>query len=139
VTPRRQLGAGAVLAAGATGLAAIAVVEARLAAGTAALAVAFVLATVVAAWRTTAVAGPVLFGAGLAWPVATGGHGAAWAVPIVAGVVLVAELLGAAGELGPRVGVSAEPGYRRAGAAAVLTAVIAAGVALLTGLPGPGS
>lgn len=139
MTARRQLGAGAVLAAGATGLSAIAVVEARLAAGTAALAATFVLATVVGAWRPTAVAGPVLLGVGLAWPVAIGDHGAAWAVPIVAGVVLVAELLGAAGELGPRVEVPAEPGYRRAGAAALLAAATAAAVALLTTVPGPGS
>lgn len=124
---RRRAAASAVLAAAAGGALATAVVAPRLAPGTAVLAAAHVVATLVACVRPSAVAGPVLAGAAMAWPVALGGHGAAWAIPVVVAVVLVAELLGAVDE--HRVGVPhpVDAAFGRAGAAAAL----AGGVALV--------
>ena len=132
---RRQTATSAVLAAAAGGSLAIAVVEPRFAVGTAVLAALHVATTVAACVRPTGAAGPILAGAAMAWPVALGRHGAAWAIPVVIAVVLVAELLGAVDEHRVAVEHPAEAAFGRAAASAALAGAVALVVAAATVLP----
>ena len=131
---RRQAAACAVLVAAAGGSLAVAVVEPRFAVGTAVLAALHLGATLVACVRPSAAAGPVLAGAGMAWPVALGPHGATWAVPVVVAVVLGAELLGAVDEHRVAVEHPVEATFGRAGAAATLAGVASLAVAAASAL-----
>jgi hypothetical protein len=135
---RRQAAATAGLAAAAGGSLAIAVVEPRFVLGTALLAALHVAATLVACVRPSAAAGPVLAGAAMAWPVALGANGAAWAVPVVVAVVLVGELLGAVDEHRVAVPHPGEAAFARVGAAAALAGAVARVLAVATAVPLPG-
>jgi hypothetical protein len=70
----------------------------------------------------------------MAWPVALGRHGAAWAIPVVVAVVLVAELLGAVDEHRVAVPHPEDAAFGRAGAAAALAGGIALALAVATSL-----